>query len=232
MHRRIDIRTVGILLALLFGILAPNSAAAFGACTDSERAADDPFASIGFFETDEPTMMSLKVESRQPDCSTVDEDSEADPAFAACYDSVDLPISTLPSLFAQHQADAASNGILGKVGELLGHVVESPSVEPNPAQASVELSPADRVRQAWRSSAQSVPRHEASCTMSTPDSCRSAPAVPSFWIPEVTASSASQTLWELEIEPLAQLDRDSGAPAHLARMIWRSSDVPVPPPRA
>lgn len=238
MKPRAYIATIGTLLAFIVGIFVPSTAAAWESCTDVDIPAPDPFESVDFFQTNDSTRMSLKVEKSaepvadQPDCSTVDQRDESDPAYAACYDSVDLPISTIPSLFAEHQAETASGSVLGRVSEILGKSVEEPVVDPEPSEASVEFSPAERLRRAWRAAAQSLPKNEAACSVSAPDTCRSAPALPSLMIPEVSSPSASESFWSLEVEPPDDGDYDAAPLTDVAHLSSRVLDVPKPPPRA
>jgi hypothetical protein len=225
-------------------LVAPAVAAAMGACAEPNAASDDIARAFEYLDAaSDDTMMSLRVDATveapqsdaadEPDCSTLEDGDarESDPAFAACYDSVDLPVSTIPSLFAEHQADVASMAVLGKVGDILGKAMKPVVIEPVPGEASMDLTPAQRVRQAWKSAAQSMPRHEAACTTESPDTCRSAPAIPSFWIPEISSSVAAQELHLFEAPP--SLDHVSTAQplGQVATLASRTLDVPTPPPR-
>jgi hypothetical protein len=238
-NRRFDISIILASCVALIGLLLPNVAAAMGACIEPSLPKNEVVEAFEYLEnarTEEAALMSVKVDPSaqdpaEPDCSTLDDDSESDPKFAACYDSVDLPVSTIPSLFAQHQADTASAGILGRVGDLLGKAMESAAIEPNPNEASVELTPAQRMRQAWKDAAQSVPRHEAMCTTQSPDNCRAAPALPSLWIPEVSSPSAANELFEFDVDPTEDSLSKVAALNRADVLTSVALDVPVPPPR-
>ncbi len=213
-------------------MIVPSIAAALGSCVEPSLPKNDVVEAFEYLEQARAELaMSVKPESTEPDCSTLDDDSETDPKFAACYDSVDLPISTIPSLFAEHQADRASAGVLGKVGVILGKAVERQAVQPDPSEASVELSPEQRVRAAWKHFAQSMPKQEAACTAYTPDNCRTAPALPSLWIPEVSSPAAANDSFALFLGDITELDSNDTPLSRDRRLTSRTLDVPVPPPR-
>lgn len=195
------------ILGFLALFIAPLNASALWFSEPGQCAAD--------IAVEEPTAaeMSLQdaVESSwfaqaEEDCTTGD---PSDASGNACFEGAEHPISTLPALIAQTQAERLVADI---VGEAVGHVarLDLPLL-PSPTEASVEDPSLPGVPLLARPTGPQLPKTPNSCAV-YPDECESAPWIPTLNF-EVSVPSALDASDILDVASLPDVDDRRGPPA-------------------
>lgn len=187
-------RLATILGLFLIGILLPNGAAAFwlpdGQCADMEAFA---------LSSDDEA-----VSASEGNCTTGLDPT--DPSYNACFELAEHPISTLPELIAQTQAERVVAALLDKSRSVT--VVNV--IVPSPNEASVE-DPAIPGRQLVE---MSIPRPRPrpnSCAV-YPDDCETAPTIPTLNL-EVSVPHADMTSIPFDVPPAVLPETRRGPPS-------------------
>lgn len=169
---------------MLFVLLLPGTAFALffpadGQCTVAEFA----------FESAVGVSVASVVEDVDiaDGCEPTDLD---DPSNNACFEGAEVPISTLPDLIAQNQAERLGESLLARAGALLAEPVRVEHLD-----ASITPESEDEIRLVV---ARPRPAPN-SCTAASPDECHSAPAIPGWNLDGSSEPLNSSPLDELEL---------------------------------
>ena len=190
-------RLTTIVGLLLMGLLSPLSATAFwfpndGQCEDLSSVSTD---AVGFSDHES-----------SPGCTTVLDPT--DPSYNACFAFADAPISTLPELIAQAQAERVVAGLLAGTKEVLRD--STPMADPEPLAASLEDPAAPGQQLMERPMPRPRPRPN-SCAV-FPDDCEAAPTIPILNL-EASTPQADWPASAFEVPPPVEPPARRGPPA-------------------
>lgn len=134
------------------------------------------------------------------------DDDSTDPSSNACFEAAEHPISTLPGLIAQTQAEAMGADVVEDMLEAV--VARAVAAEPSPDEASLEDPALPGAPLAERPPMPAPPSTPNSCTAAhAPDQCHSAPTIPNLNL-EASVAQGAHSRFDAEIPP---------APDHGAR---------------
>lgn len=186
--------TIGLLICLLF----PADVAAFwladGQC--------------GAIETPHPEAVSLS-EVTEADCEGVLDPTDS--SFNACFELAENPISTLPELIAQEQAERVVAALLETTDDVVVPADAITPLIPSPNEASVE-DPELPGRPLVATPPLKRPRPTPNSCSAFPDDCENQPHVPTLNL-EASSSPANAPCDQLEVPPAILPENRRGPPA-------------------
>ena len=201
-------RRLTTILGLLALLLAPLEAFGFWWDQSGQCAADDAMAEASVSESslDEAVQSAWLALESEEDCSTVD---PADPSSNACFEGAEHPVSTLPDLIAQTQAERVVAQMVEQAVDQVA-LLDTPNL-PSPNEASVEDPEMPGVPLIARPELPAPKRAPNSCSV-YPDECESAPWVPILNF-EASVSPTHHVSALVEIDSIPDPESRRGPPA-------------------
>ena len=194
---------ISTLIGLIACLLLPLDAAAFWLANDGQCFEDSPATTLWNFADADQT--SSDAEPTEPDCSSVLDPSDS--SFNACFELAEHPISTLPELIAQTQAERVVAALLARTEE----VIDVAPLLPSPDEASVE-DPKAPGRQLVAEVATPLPRPAKNACSVYPDDCERAPIIPILNL-DGSVPQADRPSMHLDIPPALTAETRRGPPA-------------------
>ncbi len=203
-----------LLTHLLLVVLCvlPASASAYWLGNDGQCYADE---SESVAQQDEDVFMSDDEDSSLAVSAVESDDDEGcseealdDPSSNACFEGAEYPISILPHVIAQTQAERATAAL---VRNALALVEVAPSL-PSPDEASVEDPNIPGVPLVQQNIPPQPRRTPNACSAADPSQCEAVPWIPTIQF-EVSRIVGDDTDPQFSIDPLPDAETRRGPPA-------------------
>lgn len=185
------------------GLLFPATAFALwlqndGACVAQPYAGQSAAQSVAQLAS-EVAEIDASIVITSDDCDEVNDPTDI--SNNVCFELAEHPISTLPDLIAQTQAERAALQLLNQVFDQLPPALSSPDL----GAGSEDVSTPDDVRFA---KPRAFPRHTPNACAVYPDSCETAPTLPTLNLDGTPNATTPCGELNLPPPPLAVTTRD------------------------
>lgn len=219
-----DMMRQATIIGFLFLLMTPLDVAAFWLGGEGQCFVD---TAIGPKATDYDVELDVRSVSLvdEEDCHQAND--ATDPSSNICFEGAEHPISTLPSLITQTQAERLVVDLIGTAARVAARA-NSPQFPP-PRDASVEdpVMPGQPLVEALQ-----IPRPRPSpnsCSV-YPESCEQAPWIPILNL-EASGSSAHSAAQEMEVSQRPEIDESRRGPPNpgvgpAAGIQWRVERPP------
>jgi hypothetical protein len=215
------------IVGLVLLLLVPTDAAALWLDGQCATAMDPMWSEFSPPSAADDTDTTDVVEEESGGC----DDNADDPSSNVCFEAAEHPISTLPELLAQTQAERVTAALVEQAVDAVAARIDA--VEPSPSDTSLEDPNSPGRALAERPSMPRPPSMPSSCSAAqAPDNCHNAPPIPTLNL-EVSVAQAHSSTFDLSINPAPRAQGRRGPPnTGLAPATGVRSRVERPPQMA